>query len=217
VEPNQQQCTPAYFRYTIRLLARFPNFDQPFIGSLRRKAVSLLQLPAGGRALDVGCGLGGSFPYLRTAVGHTGEVIGVEISPDVARAANRRIEVNRWANVQVVVGDARAVVLKGKFDGLMLFGAPDIYASPEALANLRPYLNDHARVVAFGSKLARHRFGVLFNALVKFLMRLSFASTPKLNLEPWTPLMAYCADIQVQEYLNGCFFLASGSIQPDNH
>jgi len=59
VEPNQQQCTPAYFRYTIRLLARFPNFDQPFIGSLRRKAVSFLQLPDGGRALDVGCGSGG--------------------------------------------------------------------------------------------------------------------------------------------------------------
>jgi hypothetical protein len=144
-------------------------------------------------------------------------VVGVEISPDVARAAQRRIEVNRWANVQVVVGDARVVALNGKFDGLMLFGAPDIYASPEALAHLRPYLNDHARVVAFGSKLTRRRFGAPFNILVEFLMRLSFASTPKLNLEPWKPLVAYCADIQVQEYVNGCFFLASGSFQPDNH
>jgi SAM-dependent methyltransferase len=217
VEPNQQQCTPAYFRYTIRLLSRFPNFDQPFIGSLRRKAVSFLQLPDGGRALDVGCGLGGSFRYLRAAVGHNGEVVGVEISPDVARAAQRRIEVNQWANVQVVVGDARAVALNGKFDGLMLFGAPDIYASPEALAHLRPYLKDHARVVAFGSKLTKRRFGATFNILVQFLMKLSFASTPKLNLEPWTPLVAYCAEIQVREYVNGSFFLASGSIQPDNH
>ena len=217
MQPNQQQCTPAYFRYTIRLLARFPNFDQPFIGSLRRKAVSFLQLPDGGRALDVGCGPGGGFRYLRAAVGHNGEVVGVEISPEVARAAQRRIEVNRWANVQVVVGDARVVALNGKLDGLMLFGVPDIYASPEALAHLRPYLNDHARVVAFGSKLTRRRLGAPFNILVEFLMRFSFASTPKLNFEPWTPLVAYCADIQVHEYVNGCFFLASASIQPDKH
>jgi len=32
-------------------LARFSNFDQPFIGSLRRKAVIFRQLPAGGRVL----------------------------------------------------------------------------------------------------------------------------------------------------------------------
>ena len=102
-----QPSTPPYFRYTIRLLSRFPNFDQPWIGSLRTKAVHLLQLPKGGRALDVGCGTGGSFPYLRDAVGETGEVVGVEISPDVARAAERRIDVNHWSNVKVVVGDAR--------------------------------------------------------------------------------------------------------------
>ena len=212
MESGPPRSTPPYFRYTIRLLKRFPNFDQPFIGSLRSKAVSLLRLPDGARVLDAGCGPGGSFRYLRAAVGQRGEVVGVEISPDVATAAQRRIEVNHWTNVQAVLGDARSVVLNGKFNALLLFGAPDIYASPEAMMNLRPYLNDHARIVAFGAKLTEHRFGASLNALMKSLLSFSFASTPKLNFEPWAPLKPYCLDLEVREFVLGCFFLASGSI-----
>jgi len=95
---------------------------------LRKKAVHVMQLPEGGRVLDVGCGTGGCFPYLRDAVGQLGEVVGVEISPEVARTAEKRIDVNHWSNVQVVVGDARTVALKRPFDGMMMFGAPDAYA-----------------------------------------------------------------------------------------
>jgi ubiquinone/menaquinone biosynthesis C-methylase UbiE len=39
---------------------------------------------AGDRVLDVGCGPGGSFPYLVHAVGQSGQVIGVEISPEIS-------------------------------------------------------------------------------------------------------------------------------------
>ena len=140
--------------------------------------------------------------------------MGVYISSEVVAVAKRRIEVNNWSNVRFVVGDARTVVLDGKFDGLLLFGAPDVYASPEALMNLRPYLKDGARVVAFGSKLTTGRFRGALNLLVKSLMRLSFSSTPKLTHTPWLPLTAYAPEVQVQEYIRGCFFLVWGSIGP---
>lgn len=205
MQSEQLQSAPTYFRYFLRLLNRFPNFDHPRIGRLRGKAVHLLRLSKGSRVLDVGCGPGASFPYLLAAVGHPGEVLGVEISPEVAATAQKRIEANHWPNVRVVIGDGRTVALQGKFDGLMLFGAPDIYASVEALVNLRPYLNDGARVVAFGAKLTGRRFGRALNVLLKSLMRFSFVSTPKLNFAPWAPLQAYCVDFQVHEYLYGCF------------
>jgi hypothetical protein len=35
------------------------------------------------------------------------------------------------------------------FDGLVMFAAPDGYASPEAVANLLPHLKDDARVVVW--------------------------------------------------------------------
>jgi len=124
---------------------------------LRQKAVQLLLLKPGNRVLDVGCGPGGSFPYLVHAVGAQGEVLGLEISPEVAINARRRIVKNRWPNVLVMEAGARTVELQGKFDGVLMFAAADVYASPQSLANLLPYLKDEARVVAFGAKLSRRR------------------------------------------------------------
>jgi cyclopropane fatty-acyl-phospholipid synthase-like methyltransferase len=80
--------------------------------------VELLHLKAGDRVLDVGCGPGGSFPYLVHAVGQSGQVIGVEISPEMSINARRRIAKNGWRNVQVIEA-AQDVHLTGLFDGLL--------------------------------------------------------------------------------------------------
>src|SRR5438876_12070113 len=116
---DNRELTPPYARYLVHLIRPFPDFDFFFIKPLRRKAVQLLQLKPGDRVLDAGCGPGGSFPYLVDAIGTSGQVIGVEISPEIAINARRRIEKNRWNNVEVIVADARTVELRGMFDGLL--------------------------------------------------------------------------------------------------
>jgi|SRR5713101_6042886 len=204
------ELTPPYARYLVHLIRPFPNFDAFFIKSVREKAVQLLQLKPGHRVLDVGCGPGGSFPYLVSAVGPTGEVIGVEISPEVAINARRRIRKNRWRNVRVIESDARTVELEGKFDALLSFAAADIYASPQALDNLFPCLKDDARIVAFGAKFTRRASGGLLNPALRVLWKLSFASTPPVNYEPWAPLRERLRHLQVEEYFFGCMFLAWG-------
>src|SRR5437867_6285812 len=133
----------------------------------------------------LGCGPGGSFPYLDDAVGPSGEVVGLEISPEVAINARRRIEKNRWRNVLVIEGDARTVKLQGKFDGVLMFAAADVYASPQSLANIFPSLKNDACVVAFGAKLSHCRSGKVLNPLLRLLQKLSFSSTPAVNYEPW--------------------------------
>ena len=89
--------------------------------------------------LDAGCGPGGTFSYLAEAVGTSGEVVGIEISPEVAINANKRIQVRRWSHVQVVQGDAKTVTLNGEFDGLVLFAAPDVYVL-HSLVFARPFV-----------------------------------------------------------------------------
>ncbi len=209
---EQVQRTPPYVRYLARLVRPFPNYDFYFIKPLRQRAVHALQLQQGNRVLDAGCGPGGTFPYLAEAVGPDGQVVGVEISPEMAANAKRRIEVNGWGNIEVVEADANTVALNGTFDGLVMFAAPDIYASPKALANLLPYLNNDARVVLFGAKLSRRRFAGLLNVVFQSLMKLSFSSTPKLNYEPWGTLLDNGAELEVKEYFFGCLFLACGAM-----
>ena len=211
-----RELTPLYARYFVRLIRPFPNFDWSRIKPLRQRAVQLLQLKPGDRVLDAGCGPGGSFPYLVDAVGPSGEVVGVENSPEIAINARRRIEKNRWSNVRVIEADARTVELKGKFDGLLMFAAADIYASPQALDNLFPYLKDDARVVAFGAKLSPHRFGWILNAFFRLAFRkLSFPSTPMINPQPWQPLEKRVGQFNVEEHFFGWMFLAWGSINAE--
>jgi ubiquinone/menaquinone biosynthesis C-methylase UbiE len=203
--------TPPYVRYLGRLTVYFPNFDFSFIKPVRQKAVGLLNLKSGDRVLDVGCGSGGSFPYLIRAVSPSGEVIGVEISPESAGSARRRAVTNDWENVQVIESDVLDARLTGSFDGLLMFAAADIYASTERLEIILPHLRENARVVAFGAKLSRHRFGRILNPVLKTLFKLSFSTTPKPDYEPWQIMAKYVEGVKMEEYFFGLMFLCTGN------
>lgn len=211
--PSDRDLTPLYARCLAPLIRPFPNFDLFLVKALRQRAVRKLQLRPGDRVLDAGCGPGGSFPYLISAVTPSGAVVGVEISPDMAMNAKRRVETNGWTNVQVIVADAKEVELQGSFDALLLLGAPDVYASAAALANLAPYLKSDARVVAFGAKLSHRRLGKAFNSLFRWMFsKATFSFTPKLDYAPWKTLEGLAGTLQIEEYLFGWMFLAWGSI-----
>ena len=208
---DSRELTPPYFRLLARLIRPFPNFDFWFVKSLRRKAVALLELKPGNRVLDGGCGPGGCFPFLVEAVGPLGEVVGVEISPEVAINARKRIAVHGWPSANVVVENTESVMLSGTFQGMVFFGAPDCYASPRALDNMLPYLAKNGRIVMFGAKLSQHPVVRLLNSpFAKAFSHATFASTPHLEYEPWKLLEQRLGKFEIQEYFFGIFFLAWG-------
>jgi ubiquinone/menaquinone biosynthesis C-methylase UbiE len=212
MKETTKDLTPRYGKYLIRLTRPFPNFDFSFIKPVRLKAVESLNLKPGSRVLDVGCGPGGSFPYLVHAVGSQGEVVGVEISPDISVNAKRRISKNEWKNVSVIEAAAQDVELTGMFDGLLMFAAPDVYASDNALDNLLPHLKENARVAAFGGKFSSNRLGGVLNPVLRILYKLSFKTTPSPNYEPWELLAKRVERLEIEEYFFGSMFLASGTI-----
>ena len=208
---GRKNLTPPY-GYLIRLVRPFPDFDPPFIKPVRQKAVDLLNLKAGDRVLDVGCGLGGSFPYLVHAVGQSGQVVGVEISPEIGVSARRRIAKNGWRNVQLIEAAAQDVDLTGPFDGLLMFAAADVYGSEEALENIFPHLRENARVAAFGAKLSSKGLGSSLNPFMRLLFNLSFSTTPRPDYEPWRIVAKRVEKLNVEEYFFGLMFLTSGSV-----
>ena len=193
------------------LLSRYPNFLASFIRPLREVAVRHLCLEPGSRVLDVGCGTGSSFPFLVQAVGPDGEVVGVEISPDLAGIARKRIEQEEWNNVHVAVGPAQTIALPGTFDGLLLFAAHEVLTSPEALDHLLAHLNQGGRIVAFGAKLSISRHGRLLNPLLRLLTySLLPASSARVDARPWRFLEDRIGKLHVEEHMAGLSYLVWG-------
>lgn len=164
--------------------------------------------------LDVGCGSGGAFPSLVQAVGAAGKVVGVEISPVSAAHARHRAATNHWGNVEVLQASAQEARLEGLYDGLLMFAAPDVYASKAALEQLTAHLRPGARVVFFGSRRSQHRFGWLLNAALNFAMtKLSLPTTPGLDAEPWHMAAEYLEELEVEEQFYGWMFIAAGTFR----
>jgi SAM-dependent methyltransferase len=204
---------PPYAKHLSRIIRPFANFDFFFIQGIRERAVRSMHLPAGGRVLDLGCGGGGSFTHLREAVGASGEVVGVDISPQSCINARRRVRSNGWQNVRVIEEAAGSAALPGDCDGALMFAAPDVYASEAALANILPSLRPHARIVIFGAKLSNHWMGRLLNPFFLFMCRKLSPGTPLPDAAPWRALAAHVDELVTEELFFGSMFLASGTLR----
>jgi ubiquinone/menaquinone biosynthesis C-methylase UbiE len=211
---RQEDVPPADIpRYTW-LLFRYPNFLASVTHPLREAAVSRLCLEPGSRVLDVGCGTGSSFPFLVQAVGPDGEVAGVEISPDLAAIAKKRIEQEGWNNINVAVGRAQTIALAGTFDGLLLFAAHEVLTSPQALDHVLAHLKKGGRIVAFGAKLSNSRRGRLLNPLFRLLTQtLLPASSAPVDAHPWRFLEDRTGKLHMEERMAGLLYLVWGRLR----
>jgi len=117
---------------------RFPD-DAPAFA----RAVQDLELSEGSRVLDVGCGTGRAFDALYAGVGPTGQVVGLDVTPEMLHVAARR------AYAALVLGDAsRLCFAAATFDSVFAAGLlPHLSDAGEGLAEL-------ARVVGPGGRLA---------------------------------------------------------------
>ncbi len=130
---------------------------------IRVRTIALLQLQAGQRVVDVGCGTGLSFELLRDAVGAQGEIAGIEHSPDMAALARARIVAAGWRNIRVIeaaVEDAQLILENtnaentnaAQFDAALFNYTHDILRSPQAVANVIRHLKPGARIAVAGMK-----------------------------------------------------------------
>jgi ubiquinone/menaquinone biosynthesis C-methylase UbiE len=76
-----------------------------------------LEIPAGGRAIDFGCGPLGVLDLLSCRVGPTGEIVGLDSEPRMIDYAHRTIAERGLTNVRLIHADASASGLHtGSFD-----------------------------------------------------------------------------------------------------
>ncbi|MDT0572658.1 class I SAM-dependent methyltransferase [Streptomyces sp. DSM 3412] len=121
--------------------ARFPD-DGPAYAA----AVTELGLHEGDRVLDAGCGTGRALPALRTAVGASGVVLGVDLTPAMLAAA---VRAGRDRDGRLVLADVGRLPLRTEsLDAV--FAAGLVAHLPSPAENLR----ELARAVRPGGTLA---------------------------------------------------------------
>jgi SAM-dependent methyltransferase len=118
-----------------------------FVDAYGTPALEALQVEGGQRVLDVGCGPGTTAIELASRVAPDGEVIGVDISPAMVAAAERRAAAAGVSNVRFVAANAQTDDLGKDFDavfsrfGVMFFTDPE-----EAFSNIGRSLRPGGRL-----------------------------------------------------------------------
>jgi ubiquinone/menaquinone biosynthesis C-methylase UbiE len=125
--------------------ARFYERDlfSRFLRGLQQRALAALELGAGDRLLDVGCGTGAA---VREAASRVEQAVGVDLSERMISRARELAE--GLANVEFVQGDSEALPFAdSSFTALLCTTSFHHYPDPEAAAG------EMARVLAPGGRL----------------------------------------------------------------
>ena len=179
---------------------------------LRRRTIALLDLRGGERVLDVACGTGLSFAQLRQGVGESGAVVGVEVSPEMARLARERVAAEGWRNVSIIEARIEDAVLSERFDAALFNFTHDVLQSPAALARVFEALRLGARIALAGSKLYPRWLAPL-NIVVR-RMNAPYLTTFAGLRRPWGLLAAYVPDLEIHSALLGAAYVAAGRYLP---
>ena len=182
---------------------------------LRYRTIWNLSLEPGDAVLDVACGTGLSFALLEEAIGPSGRLVGVELSPEMAARAQARIERAGWTNAELLVGrmeDADLAPPRGPFDAVAFNFTHDVLQSEAALANIVEACKPGARVAVAGSKLLPWYLAP-FNAYVRW-NNAPYLTTQRGLRKPWQLLERYVPDLAVSSAFFGACYLAKGTYFP---
>jgi len=178
------------------------------IEPVRQEVIDSLQLKPGDRVLDVACGTGKSFDMLRDAVGSEGEVVGVELSPDMLKIAAERVDQAGWDNVHLVEAAMETADLKGPFDAVLFVYTQDVLQSEVALTRIFEAVRPGARVASTGLKLFPW---YLYIANI-WLLAISYPyfTTFKGLGKPWAPLKQYVDLAEFSPTFMGSGYIITG-------
>ena len=125
-------------------LAQFEGMIAPIGEALLKQA----DFKSGERVIDIGCGGGGTSIAIAQAVAPSGEVLGIDISPDLTTASTRRASDAGVGNIHFICADAATVQLPGApFDRLFSRFGSMFFAEPhKAFANLHSLLRPGALI-----------------------------------------------------------------------
>jgi demethylmenaquinone methyltransferase/2-methoxy-6-polyprenyl-1,4-benzoquinol methylase len=195
-----------------RIAELIPFFDRLFFlpADLRRKAVARLGLSRGDSVLDIGCGTGVNFPYLRDAVGPTGRIYGVDISAGMLRKAKARREANGWDNIELSERDVVDYTAPAPLDGVLFSLSYNTMPHHSAvLRHVWRQLRPGGRLVIMDAKLPPGWAGRLILPFSLWLMKRTMLGNPLIR--PWQELAEIVEPVEMRECLFSSYYICSAT------
>ncbi len=154
---------------------------------IRARATRHLQLRAGDRVLEIGCGTGPNLKHLWAAVGPRGHVYGVDLSEGMLNRAKARCRRAGWRNVTLVREDACAYAPPELVDGIIFslsFNTMPHHA--KVLRHAWKLLKPGGRLVVMDAKVPPGRFGQMVLRFIVPVMQATVLGNP--YVKPWEHL-----------------------------
>ncbi len=176
----------------------------------RKMAVRSLALKRGDTVVEIGCGTGLNFRFLRAAVGPEGKIVGVDLSADMLTAACERIQRNNWSNIELVQGDAATYQFPERVDAILSTFA--ITLIPE----FDQVIQSGAKAMASGKRFVILDFKKPDNWpmwLIRFFVFLARPFGVSLDLthrHPWESVDRHLTTVQFKEVYFGLLYTCVG-------
>jgi demethylmenaquinone methyltransferase/2-methoxy-6-polyprenyl-1,4-benzoquinol methylase len=177
---------------------------------LRVRTIEKLRLCPGDRVLDVASGTGLSFPLLREAVGAGGEIVGIDVSPEMTRLARQRVTGAGWRNVTLLESSIESADIPGPLDAVLLNFTHDVMRSPAALERIFAAAAPGARVAIAGMKYLPWWLAPA-NIVVRAKARPYMTTFEGLE-KPWDLALSYLAEFEWTPVLFGTGYIGWGRV-----
>jgi ubiquinone/menaquinone biosynthesis C-methylase UbiE len=179
-------------------------------GRYRRHTVTALALSPGDTVIDLACGTGLNFPLLQKAVGASGTIIGVDISPEMLEQARRRVEKRGWRNVELAEADLETYAFPPGTAGML--STFSMYLVPDAEDVIRrgaAALRPGGRLAILDAKLPDRP--PAWTAVFPKWREQPFGIDPKFLVQrPMDCVRRRLEEIRFREYFFGYLYLSVG-------
>ena len=180
------------------------------INRYRQDTIASLHLRPGNVAVELGCGTGLNFQYVRRFIGPSGKLIGVDLTDSMLHVASARVEREGWANIELVEADiAQWEVpqdVHGVYSTLALTLVPEY---DDVIERAGRRLASGGRLAVFDMK-EPHGWPHWLVRFAAWLNRPFGVGLELADRHPWESIRRHLVEVQFREYYGGALYLSVG-------
>ncbi|MFQ6101682.1 MAG: class I SAM-dependent methyltransferase [Anaerolineae bacterium] len=181
---------------------------------LRHRLLGRLALRPGDTVLDLACGTGLNFDAIEEAIGPSGQLIGVDLTPAMLTEARNKVTACGWANVTLIEADATAFQATEPVDVALCTLAIGLMPDPDAAVwAMVGMVRLGGRVLIGDGRLANRWYGPLLNPPLRWVSDPWIPAAMReryWRARPWETLQALTEDFHCEEWLGGTVYIAWG-------